>query len=442
MPVQAPSLPLDESAFRRALRTGHGRALQQVQAHGAAGLEDVILEAAVTTPAYDPELDDPTPWVDALIVASQLESRALAAIVDAVVADRRGPPHARFHDRCHRAGLLRAQAERGSEAARHSLYECVLRDPTSSEVTGWQDVIALDGPSGLLFVAGFMGRCLAEDPEFRATEGPIQEFDEIHGEGAALAALETVAATDADVASYLDTLKHPRECERSSHDVSVERMRSLSAAEFIARIRSGPEGRRSVAIPRWAKVADAEAIEEIFEALLEETDPECVRCFLWALGQRGLPRFDERIVDWTRSDDERKRRHALGALATLGHPRIRELALERLEAGDVGEGAIGLLRRNFVRGDFARIEALAWPQPDDHRTHAALSDVLDVADGQASSDAVPALLLCYEHSPCGNCRRRAVDHLLALRALPAWVREEIAFDSDELVRERATAAGP
>ena len=434
--MQAPTYPLGPTAFRRALRTGHGRVLVHLLRHGAADVKDDLLYSVLRSPAFDEQTEDSrAPWIDMLVCVAGLREDALATLIRADAADR-------YWDRRHRAELLALHAARGSDVAHELLYVALSRE--QNDVVAWSQIIALDGAHGLLAVVRELGHWLEEDPGFRVNDAPLQALDELLGEGAALRVLRSEAGSDPDVARYLRALAEPPDGPRlyldpanaaGSADATPDGTDdAISATEFLQRLRGGPEAKRSLPLASWARKADAAERARLFEALLEEQDPEHIRLLLQTLAEVGPPRFDERLVEWTASPNAAIRRQALRLLAGLGHPRVRELALLRLVARSRYEGALQLLLRNFAPGDFAHFETLGWPQPDDDATHRLASDVIDVAAEHRSLEAAPALLLAYEHSPCGNCRARALEHLVELRALPEWVAEEARHDSNERVR--------
>ena len=118
------------------------------------------------------------------------------------------------------------------------------------------------------------------------------------------------------------------------------------------------------------------------------------------------------------------------------------LAQSRARAGRNSEGELRLFRNNYEAGDWDVImEALQMPDDRD-ALHSLLSDVLDVFECNAESTDLPApLMLVYEHSPCSNCRRRAVKTLLRANQAPEWVIEECRFDVDEDLRKAVGAVG-
>jgi hypothetical protein len=191
--IRPPAFPLTPAAFRRALRTGHGRALRQVRDHGSRGLEDAILDAALRCPVFDPQCEGcRADWVAEIIATAGLADTALAAV--ARVCTEPEPSVESFWDGDHQCDLLREFAARELPGARELLYSMLARESRSADVIAAEQIVELDGAEGLLFVARAMGRWLTEDAEFWANDGPMQALDESTGVGAARSTLGAAAA--------------------------------------------------------------------------------------------------------------------------------------------------------------------------------------------------------------------------------------------------------
>ncbi|RYD54758.1 MAG: hypothetical protein EOP83_21930 [Verrucomicrobiaceae bacterium] len=57
-----PAYPLDRDAFKRALKTGHGRALVHARDFGLADFRDEVLDAAMDCKVYDEQIDGQREW--------------------------------------------------------------------------------------------------------------------------------------------------------------------------------------------------------------------------------------------------------------------------------------------------------------------------------------------------------------------------------------------
>jgi hypothetical protein len=68
-------------------------------------------------------------------------------------------------------------------------------------------------------------------------------------------------------------------------------------------------------------------------------------------------------------------------------------------------------------------------QIDPYIYHCMGIDVRRFVEAHRSEEAERSLLLLYENGPCSLCRHGAVEELIAIDRLPAWIREECQYDA-------------
>jgi hypothetical protein len=68
-------------------------------------------------------------------------------------------------------------------------------------------------------------------------------------------------------------------------------------------------------------------------------------------------------------------------------------------------------------------------QIDPYIYHCMGIDVRHFVEAHRSEEAERSLLLLYENGPCSLCRHGAVEELIAIDRLPAWIREECQYDA-------------
>jgi hypothetical protein len=125
-------------------------------------------------------------------------------------------------------------------------------------------------------------------------------------------------------------------------------------------------------------------------------------------------------------------------LANHRHPEVRALAIDCVRAGRHNKRELLLFRNNYQPGDWTVIrEGLRWPS-DKNEVHWTLSDLLEVFEANEVEEALEPLTLIYEHSPCTNCRRRALKSLHRMGRAPDWLLEECCFDADDGIRDIVT----
>lgn len=436
--VTPPVLPLTPTQFQRALRTGHGRAMQTVLQHGAVGLEAHLLHACVWCPVFDAQCEEPRAgWIVEMVCHAALAACAVEAIATAEVQANSAVT---LRDRWHRASILAALARRGVSRARELLYTLLSREPGSSDVVGATEIVELDGEAGLVMVARRFGEWLAEDPEFWASDQPLYVFDEREEPGAARAVLNRVRAQEPYVDRYLESLEPKQGDETATGRRRTERLKNISAAEVVATVRASPPEPCNW-LSGWGRHVPAAQRSLVFDALLDEDEPRLIARFLTAFTLSGPPRFDERLVHWLDSPDQEVRDLSMRVLAHVAHVRVREVAITRLASGSSARGTVRLLRNTFVSGDHRFIEAALRADGTDDDVHWLLMDVLDVFEAHPVPEAVPSLCFVVEHTPCSHCRTNALRRLVELDAVPAWMEAEAHLDACNEIRSVVAAIG-
>jgi hypothetical protein len=440
--IDPPVLPLTPDRFQRALRTGHGRAKDHVLRHGAAGLEGPLLDACAWCSVYDPQCEESRAgWIVDMVSRAALGGRAVEAIEE---ASARPDPVATFWHRDHRCSVLQELAERSVPGARDLLYSMLSREPGTADVVGAAQIVELDGEAGLVTVARFLGRWLAQDPDFWVDNEVLDTFDERQGPGAGLAVLGRTRAEDPDVDRFLTELerraredrghlKMPHRLAAGGRQSYAERMKSITAADVIALVRGDPPD-RCLWLGGWGRCADADARSAVFAALLEEVESRRIARFLRVFARSGPPRLDERLLRWVDVREDGVGYLAVRVLAHVSDPRVRELAIQRLARAETARGAIPLLLRTFVPGDHQLIESALQDGGNDHELHSLLQDVVEVFEAHPVREAARSLWFAYEHTPCTNCRLRAMELLVSMAALTPWIVEEARLDASSEIR--------
>ena len=425
-----PVFPLTREQFAHALAAGLGRARLHVDRCGAAGMEDLILEACLHNRAYDRQCEgDRSDWLDQLVVAAGLEQQVLAALADSLSHSVEGE----WWDTELQCRLARCLAARGHGAARDMLHAAYRLSPDPAESIGGREIVELDGAAGLLFVAGVLGEALAANPALDVDKTPLTIYDDRHGAGQARVILEEAAAAHPVIRPYLDRVDQ----------LKPSRIRQREIPSFTEIIHSlglpGPRITR-MRFGRWGREAKDEELRIVANILTAASDPVTIRNSLGCFVQRAYPPVRRRLIELAEHADGEVRRAALAALARHEHTEVRSLALCHLATGRFAEGEPRLLERNYRSGDeelLARVLGMvAYPDT----MHAAAGDVLAVLKANPSPGVRLPALIIYEHGPCSLCRGDAVQLLVRADQAPAWLLQEGRFDADAETRALCGAA--
>jgi hypothetical protein len=423
MRFEKPSFPLTRNVFAAALRTGHGRARQQIDRYGSDGLEDTIIKACLTCLTYDPQCEAArAPWLVSIVERAELAAKVVREI-EAMVQEPLPENQCDMDQRC---AILKEIAAAGSDEARRVLYTSLVRLSGTSEVVGAEYIVALDGVEGLIRVARQLGRWLQADPDFRVHDWLLAQFDESTRGEEGRAALEHAAKVDKDVAGYLAGIRKAS----ASDSAPSERFDPMtySGTEIVSHVSNNPK-EQCHWFRRWGAQANDDQRQTVFEALLSSDDPEQVKRLLRCFSKTGVPRFDNGLVKWLDHPDKQVQWAAVRAVAPTRHAEWRKAAL-RLIAGDDLANGITLLVNNFEVGDFALCAEHLKCLDDPDAAHHLVGELLDLCEAHPGADALNCLLYVYELSPCSTCRRRAVKALTDTNTAPAWILEELEFDAD------------
>ncbi|MCJ1887196.1 hypothetical protein LNN38_20205 [Pseudomonas sp. LA21] len=424
MQIEHPLLPLTKAAFNAALRTGHGRAIQQIENHGSRGLEDTIVEACITCLSYDPQCEAArAPWLSSIVDRANLS----AEVIQAIGAIEQEPSSENQRDFDQRSAILKELAASGSDDARRLLYFSLARVPGTASVIGDHDIVALDGVDGLVYVARQLGRWLQDDPDFWVDDSLCTLFDGEIG----LAGLEEAAAVDSDVASYLAEVRKAR--ERFSGPSSRFDPTAYTAADIVAHVKERSRDQCHW-FRQWGAQAADDQLEIVFAALLAAKDPEHAKRLFRCFAKAGVPRFDSRLLQWIYHPDVDIQRIAIKALTPVTHKELRQAAKRLIADGDMANG-IALLVNNFIEGDLTMCAGQLVRFENADETHNLVGHLLDLCEAHPGFEALDCLIYVYEFSPCSTCRRQAVKALVSMNSTPSWVLEEAAFDADPETRE-------
>ncbi|KQU80943.1 MULTISPECIES: hypothetical protein [unclassified Rhizobacter] len=423
MRIKEPTFPLTRNAFAAALRTGHGRARQQIDSYGTEGLEEEIIKACLSCLTYDPQCEaERAPWLFSIVEHAKLNAKVVQAI-ESTIQER--PPEV-HRDMDQRSAILKELAAAGSSDARRLLYSSLVRLSHTSDVIGAEQIVALDGVDGLIRVAGQLGRWLQDDPDFWVDDWLGAQFDAATGIEGGLATLEREAQVDPDVASYLAGMRRTRESQSASS--SRFDVTAYTGAEIVAHVKKSPKDHCHW-FKRWGAQAASEQRETVFAALLSSEEPELVKRLFRCFAKTGVPRFDSRLLRWLDHPDEQVQWAAVKAVAPTKHIELRQMAMRLIADGNMANG-IALLVNNFEGSDFALCAEHLEQLDDPDEAHHLVGELLDLCEAHPGDDALDCLLYVYELSPCSACRRRAVRALTEMNTAPAWVLEEPMFDAD------------
>ena len=428
-PSDSPSL----AQQRDALQKGLGRTFRWASSGHLA--DAPLLEACVQDKRYDIQCEDSRDdWLWNLIRVLGAQDRfrepLYAALTD--LSDERSA-----NQLC-RIGLHFAKA--GDERFRSRLYEIVATKPVFGySLLGEEEIITLDGEQAFLFAARVRGERMATIPWDWDDDHLVDNAIDRLGRKRVVTLL--VDSGDSHITRFYEkwvqhTNGQPRGSARSSHG---NRMRAISVNEIID---AATNDDNCYWFRGWGMRADDRDLDAILAAVCQMDDPRFLSRLLKVFSNRALPRFDARLIDLCRHDDEQVRCQAFIALANNSNAAIRRFALEQIEIEATGP-VVGLFIENFHVGDEERLLTAMRPPDDADQLHRLLMSVINVLEENPEADCFPLGVITYGSTPCEICRFFAVRLLKRRGVIPPWMVEECQYDSYEDCRKLVECiAGP
>ena len=188
----------------------------------------------------------------------------------------------------------------------------------------------------------------------------------------------------------------------------------------------------------WGRKAPESELAAVVERLSQETIPIRLFRYLQVFLARTHPAPDDTLLAFADHHRPMIRRVAYSVLSRLDDPRVRQLALARLQPEPMSKGALSMFEASYRPGDHHAIERAIFIPENVDDLHRLALDLVNIFGRHPLPDARDLMLFAYEHSPCGICRESSVRTLSRIGDLPSWLREEAAFDASPLIHKLAT----
>ncbi len=393
------TLPLTAAQFAAALQNGQGRALMHVCASGAAGIEDVIIDACLRDLAYDPQCEgDRSGWLMDIVDASGASDRIARALMP-----RLDEPTDEFWDATQRCRIAFELAKRGRPEARTRLYACLRKWPDFTSVLGAEgDLSRSTAPAASCMSPSTWGGCssMSEGSGLMTRRCTDSTRSTARARGGASWMQPRRGA--AEVAAYLRHLDE-REASRRADNASLEasgstrhaeKMQRITAADAIRRMETGGPHQSPYWFTEWGRRAREEGLCIIFEFMLTRPDPAVLCACLRVFSRRALSAFDARMLRYADHALPEVRTLAHKALSNYTHPEVRRLGIERLGAGQALEGELLLLKKNYEPGDAGVIERVLRVPQDRHQLHGLGFELVELFRANQVAESSQGHALC------------------------------------------------
>jgi hypothetical protein len=243
-----------------------------------------------------------------------------------------------YWDADHTFHLTRLFAQDGYVAARDAFYAKFGRNDSAEPFLGDDQIVALDGIQGLLFVLDRIGAHFIGHPDYCVNDLLLREAEEKSGADAVTSALREATAENANIRRYMVEVE--KNCARTIVNRPPE-YRSLTWSELWHRINSGEIGRGS--LWGWGHHASEQELKKAANALMTDQDPRLLLANLRVFERRAFPFGPERLIELADTDEGEIETAALRALRHLQDDSVRALALRRLSQPGADSDEVRLL---------------------------------------------------------------------------------------------------
>ena len=427
-------MPIDAETFLDRLACGFGRVVLFLRENDALPFREAILDSCLHNRAFDRQAEGyRTDYLFDIMHATGEPGFYAARIREALGVDDKDYSYGQLYE------LAARLARNGDAEARRVMYERFARNAVQSDTAGADDLVALDGIGGYLFVAEQWRRYPPPEEDQWEEAWLLERLEEQSSPEEARPALEQAGRGHPELAGYLAGVEQKRTRWHEWRD--SRKLLPVPTYDDLQGLIGDPK--QTTRWPKWrswARRLDDDTLARLAQDLLVETDRVPLIKRLHLFRERVFPLPIDRLLDLARGRDEDIAEAAQRALSNLTDPRVRVLALELWEAETPPPGVLDLLRNNFAPGDYARVERMALSDIDADEYHALGFPVRKLIEANPGPKARPTLLALYERGPCALCRHHAVELLLSLGPLPPWMQAEGRWDADSETRSLAATA--
>lgn len=409
-----------KSSFRHSVKHGTGRAHLLAQVHPGVDFSSFIIEAALKNFAYDGQSEaSRAPYLYELYCLSAQQARIRRAVRQALATEQ---DDTWTLTQLFALALLFAQ--HGDAAARQAIYHRFLNQPIDgSDWVGAEEIMTLDGLNGLQYIARKCGRALARKLDAWQNDYLIA-FQEQHPAVDAWAELQQLAGHDEDVRRYLQSIEAARALRAASRQPPAQ-----PGLDDLLQTSSSAYGRFAL---RRAALKPSE-IQQLAERLLIERNKKVRENLMHVFTRIKFPLAHEPILALACQRITRTNRltteYALEALQHLHAPDIRVFALQRLAATTQPGRYTDLLVSNYQAGDAALLTSIVARSHNEHTLETLAGSYTSIYRANKTPECAAPLLALYQKMTCGIHRHDVVALLIENNVLPAWVNDELPFDS-------------
>lgn len=194
--------------------------------------------------------------------------------------------------------------------------------------------------------------------------------------------------------------------------------------------------RKIYPLRRFGKAATEAQLYKLISKLEQEQNPDKIIAYLTVFWDRPLPVVSDRVLSFLFSETKDLRRSARNALSMVKSNKIRRAAFQILDKGDDESivSGISLLELNHRSSDKALLLARANEVKDIDHLHWVCKPLEAMAENSASADFAPLARWVFDNTPCGYCRKEALEILIKWGKATKRILFEAQWDAEDDMR--------
>lgn len=407
--------------FIQSVRRGTGRAYLIARANPGIDFSGYIIEAALKNYAYDGQAEPSRAQYIYQLCSLSTQSKRIQRAVLKGLAKEQNDTWTLIQ--LFELALLFAQ--HGDASARRALYNRFLRNPIEgSDWVGAQEIMELDGLEGLKYIARKFGQALAKNSEDWQDDHLIRSFQEDHPTINAWQELHLLAEQDEDVRRYVQNIQ----ATLASQDSHRRPRAEITEVEEILRAPS----LASIRISLKKRGLEPQEMRHLAEQLGREKRKAVHENLLYVFTLYPFPLSYEPILELAQQKPSSRNRlteFAIEALKHLKAAEIREFALQRLLVTTRPSWYTDILISNYEEGDAVLLTNLVTRFHNEDTIEALARSYTEIYQVNKTPECAAPLVALYQKMTCGIHRNTVVERLIENKVLPAWLNEELPFDS-------------
>jgi hypothetical protein len=321
--------------------------------------------------------------------------------------------------------LAKLYAKLGDQVAKKTILNRFFNNIIEhSDWVGYQEILELEGLSGLIFIADKIGRFLEQNPGDLQDDNIIRHFQDDNPNIPAMLELVKAAKSNKYIKIYLNNIKRTKK---------IQAIYKYPLVDFQTLIEQIEKNERTFISPVYTKNLTPTEIKILADNFLKERNLKKKEKYLSIFTRIKYPYDYKPIYKLaTRKPTKTNRitEFAVDALKHIKSNEIREFAISKLQNTKSPDTYTNLLISNYVKGDAKLLKSIAERTKNEFIIESLACSYVEIYKANKTKECVVPLIELYKKMNCGIHRNSIIEILIENNILPDNINFEIEFDSN------------